>query len=674
MKIFRYSLIVVFLVTFCSHVFSQSPRVTLIEEATNASCVPCAAQNPTFEHYLIALPNNGRIIPIIYHGNWPGRDVMNQANPTMHNARIQYYGLNAVPTAMINGKIPRKVNASYDGSPADTVALENTVKAAAGVSPISLQISEQVNGTNVTTDIVVSSINAVSSKKLRIAVVEGFHYYSSAGTNGEKNFYYIVRQMLPSHDGLDLSLNGGETKTFTQSFSYDAAWSADEIYVVAFVQDDATKDILQANADKVMLNLKSTGATTFLNSTINQPEEFNASISTPLTGEYSITIDQALPNGWTSEVKINGIAVTSGAKFNLKKEDAPAPIIVNINPVDSKNRLGKVSVTIQGPRGASATETFKLYSKDITAITLVKDEGNPQIATYYEQAFEQGATSYALVGTADEKLFDLNSFSVVVCEVGKSALLQSDINLLKSFFDKGGRMYMIGAEIAWGLADPQAPSYGSPNDIDFLHTYLHADYINDDNPNTTVRGFANDPIGNGLSFSITSGIQNQDTPDQISPRTGALPIVYYGSDQSAVAGIRYADKKNRLVYLGFGLEGMGALTQRSEILKRGIAWLLGTEITVGVHDQNANRFEIMNAFPNPITSSWSLPIQLDKNSHVKVELYDMLGRRITTLVDKEVEVGMTMFHFDRNSITSGSYLMHVTVGEERKSQVLHLIR
>lgn len=674
MKIFRYSLIIVFFVILSLHVFSQSPRVTLIEEATNASCVPCAAQNPTFEHYLTAPTNIDRIIPIIYHGNWPGRDVMNQANPTMHNALIQYYGITGVPTAVINGKIPKKVNASYDGAPSDTVALENAVKAAVGVSPLSIQISEQVNGTNVTVDVVVSSVNAVSSKKLRIAVVEGFHYYSSAGTNGEKNFYYIVRQMLPSQNGLDLSLNGGETKTATQSFSYDAAWTADEIYVVAFVQDDVTKEILQANSDKIKLNLQSTSAVTILNSTTNQPGEFDATISTPLTGDYTVTINPVLPNGWSSEVKINGAAVTSGSKFNLKKEDAPAPIVINITPADSKNRLGKVFVTIKGPRGASASETFKLYSRDITAITLVKDEGNPQIATYYEQAFEQGTTSYALVETADEKLFDLNSFSVIVCEVGKNALSQSDINLLKSFFDNGGRMYMIGAEIAWGLADPQAPSYGSPNDIDFLHTYLHADYINDDNPNTTVRGFANDPIGDGLYFSFTSGIQNQDTPDQISPRTGAVPILYYGSDQSAIAGIRYADKKNRLVYLGFGLEGMGALTQRSEILKRGIAWLLGTEITVGVHDQSANCFEIMNAFPNPITNSWSLPIQLGKNSHVKVELYDMLGRRITTLVDKEAEVGMTMFYFDRNNITSGSYLMHVTVGEARKSQVLKLIR
>ena len=33
--------------------YAQTARVTLIEEATNASCGPCAAQNPTFQAYLM---------------------------------------------------------------------------------------------------------------------------------------------------------------------------------------------------------------------------------------------------------------------------------------------------------------------------------------------------------------------------------------------------------------------------------------------------------------------------------------------------------------------------------------------------------------------------------------------------------------------------------------------
>ena len=32
--------------------FSQTPRMVLMEEATNASCGPCAAQNPTYEAWL----------------------------------------------------------------------------------------------------------------------------------------------------------------------------------------------------------------------------------------------------------------------------------------------------------------------------------------------------------------------------------------------------------------------------------------------------------------------------------------------------------------------------------------------------------------------------------------------------------------------------------------------
>ena len=52
--------------------------------------------------------------------------------------------------------------------------------------------------------------------------------------------------------------------------------------------------------------------------------------------------------------------------------------------------------------------------------------------------------------------------------------------------------------------------------IPFLKNQLHAGYTRDANPSATVSGIAGDPDGDGLTFSIKTGVQNQDTPDEFT--------------------------------------------------------------------------------------------------------------------------------------------------------------
>ncbi|MBU2650775.1 MAG: hypothetical protein KKA81_07560, partial [Bacteroidetes bacterium] len=94
----------------------QSQRLVLIEEATNASCGPCASQNPGFDALLDQ--NRDKIAAIKYHWYFPGYDPMHNHNVTENNARVAYYGINGVPTATIDGDIPNGPTFGYPGSPA----------------------------------------------------------------------------------------------------------------------------------------------------------------------------------------------------------------------------------------------------------------------------------------------------------------------------------------------------------------------------------------------------------------------------------------------------------------------------------------------------------------------------------------------------------------------------
>jgi hypothetical protein len=87
----------------------------MFEEFTNASCGPCASQNPAFDALLSA--NASKCTSIKYHTNWPGVDPMNAQNPTDVGTRVTYYNVTGVPYAVMDGS--PITGSNYLGAPAN---------------------------------------------------------------------------------------------------------------------------------------------------------------------------------------------------------------------------------------------------------------------------------------------------------------------------------------------------------------------------------------------------------------------------------------------------------------------------------------------------------------------------------------------------------------------------
>jgi hypothetical protein len=58
---------------------SFGQRLVLLEHFTQASCGPCASQNPALNALLDN--NTTKVVAIKYQTSWPGTDPMNAANP-----------------------------------------------------------------------------------------------------------------------------------------------------------------------------------------------------------------------------------------------------------------------------------------------------------------------------------------------------------------------------------------------------------------------------------------------------------------------------------------------------------------------------------------------------------------------------------------------------------------
>ncbi|MGE5458478.1 MAG: aryl-sulfate sulfotransferase [Methanococcaceae archaeon] len=82
------------------------------------------------------------------------------------------------------------------------------------------------------------------------------------------------------------------------------------------------------------------------------------------------------------------------------------------------------------------------------------------------------------------------------------------------------------------------------------------------------------------------------------------------------------------------------------------------DLTSAVEDGNSNipeEFMLYQNYPNPFNPSTEINYALPELSFVTVEIYDILGRKIKSLINSMQEAGLHHINFDASNLTSGIY-------------------
>jgi len=72
-------------------------------------------------------------------------------------------------------------------------------------------------------------------------------------------------------------------------------------------------------------------------------------------------------------------------------------------------------------------------------------------------------------------------------------------------------------------------------------------------------------------------------------------------------------------------------------------------------------FALSQNYPNPFNPSTDISYTLPKASQVKIEVFDLLGRHVATLLDGAVQAGTHSVRFDGTNLASGMYLYRLSV-------------
>jgi N-acetylmuramoyl-L-alanine amidase len=287
----------------------------------------------------------------------------------------------------------------------------------------------------------------------------------------------------------------------------------------------------------------------------------------------------------------------------------------------------------------------------------------------------------------------LTDYSTVIWILGDESTVDETFSnteqiKVKAFLDGGGHLFVSGPEIGWDLDNK-----GSSSDKQFYNNYLKAKYVTDAPKGVQSGYYTAIPIMRGIFEGLenitfddgTHGTIDSDWPDAIWAQGGAGNILQYQNvtptEANGVAAIAYeglfpnGTVPGKMVYLAFPFETVYDATRRTEIMDRVFDFFEG-EIPVLPIDQDdvakVKKFSLEQNFPNPFNPLTKINFSLNETNQTTLIIYDVIGRKIKTLLDRKMVAGEYGVDFNASHLASGTYFYVLRSGPfiMRKKMVL----
>ncbi|MGC8864858.1 MAG: hypothetical protein ACP5O2_03950 [Bacteroidales bacterium] len=206
---------------------------------------PLCFSNPTIISRLQQNPD--KFTAIFYHVGWPspGNDPMYLHNTQDANARVSYYSVNSVPHSVLDGNF-------YAGHPNGwTMTTINNRLAIPSPCQIDLQHYLNAAQDSIFLNMLIKPTDVMSGNQLvahNVVIEKHIHFNTPPGTNGEKDFYNVMKKLLPGSGGTSLpsSLNVGDYVIIQTAWKLANVYDINQLAAIGFVQNNTTKEVYQA--------------------------------------------------------------------------------------------------------------------------------------------------------------------------------------------------------------------------------------------------------------------------------------------------------------------------------------------------------------------------------------------------------------------------------------------
>ena len=101
----------------------------------------------------------------------------------------------------------------------------------------------------------------------------------------------------------------------------------------------------------------------------------------------------------------------------------------------------------------------------------------------------------------------------------------------------------------------------------------------------------------------------------------------------------------------------------------------------GVHDgltltegELPDNFLLHQSYPNPFAEATTVAFELGTPEHVRIVVYDLLGKVVATLADGQYTAGVHRVEFTGDHLASGQYMYRMEAGAYRATRFMSVVR
>jgi hypothetical protein len=100
-----------------------------------------------------------------------------------------------------------------------------------------------------------------------------------------------------------------------------------------------------------------------------------------------------------------------------------------------------------------------------------------------------------------------------------------------------------------------------------------------------------------------------------------------------------------------------------------------TATAIGDTPVQPPKFALAQPYPNPLSSSATIPFTLDDAGPVRITVYDVLGRRVATLLENEKRpAGPSQVQFNAEKLAAGVYFVKLEANRKSVTRKIAIVR
>jgi hypothetical protein len=611
--------------------------------------------------------NWGNVISIQYHTWWPLPDPMFSINETENRNRIEYYGITTIQSYALDGNIKGVAQNPY-------LLMTQTLDRFFLQSPVKIDVNATIANNNVDINIALTGLtNTIPQNlKLRVAIIERKRIFTTApGSNGVKEFNNLFRKMVPDINGTIIGdFSNGDIKTYSFTQSVNSAWVPEDLAVVAWLQNDETKEIIQSNINKPTLTIQTNEVLAdFLTTNQSTVKNYFIKNENNTSVQLRLMIDTlSLDSGWTAQLNTpSGIVDSVDINLNSNETYNFSLNLSSDTNITYASLLVK-AVYLNDPLTPSVSIPYFGVVKNSDEILLVTDHKG----TYDDVFLKTFDSIFVKVTHIKQNYLSLlftynrtNSFNSIFWINGWDfpSFINNDISYLKNFLSQGNKnLFIAGQDIGWDV-NSDAGSSNFPEAKTFYADYLNAKFYSDNSGIDSIVGISGTQF-QGIAAKLTN--VNYFSPDVIGPNDDdTTKLIFNYRNSSLGAGIYNSTNvdNNKVIYLGFGLEQLDDENRKKIIRNSALLF----NIPVSTDRTNSlitpEDFVLFQNFPNPFNPTTRISFSIPIYSSVSLKVYNILGSEIATLVDGKLSPGIHEVEFDGSKLSSGVYFYRLQTEE-----------